>query len=122
MLCRAKRKGSIAVESAFSFFIVFAILSATIDYGIFFHRQSTLTKVCATMVDQISLNPEDQASAIRYAEDSFYANTGHGLSVTVTIIGEHVHVVASSNYVPAFGFVPIPAKNMHKGTALIRKI
>ena len=122
MFSRSKRKGSIAVESAFSFFIVFAILSATIDYGIFFHRQSTLAKVCATMVDQISLDPEKQVSAIRYAEDSFYANTGQGLSISVSTSGDHIYAVARSSYIPAFGFAPVPAENMHRATALIRKI
>lgn len=118
---KMNRRGSIAVESIFSLIIIFMLLSASIDYGVYYHRQATLVKACSTAAEHLSLYPDESQTVARVAMDSYFANTGQLATFQINLSGEYVTVDAESEYTPMFGFTPAPDTHKHKATVLIRE-
>lgn len=118
---KINRRGSIAVESIFSLIIIFMLLSASIDYGVYYHRQATLVKACSTAAEHLSLYPDEGETVARVAMDSYFANTGQLATFQINLSGEYVTVDAESEYTPMFGFTPAPDTHKHKATVLIRE-
>jgi Flp pilus assembly protein TadG len=119
---KINRRGSIAVESIFSLIIIFMLLSASIDYGVYYHRQATLVKSCSTAAEHLSLYPNEHEVVARVATDSYFANTGQYAEFKIDISGGYVTVDAESEYTPMFGFTPAPDTHKHKATVLIREL
>jgi len=119
---KINRRGSIAVESIFSLIIIFMLLSASIDYGVYYHRQATLVKSCSTAAEHLSLYPNEQEVVARVATDSYFANTGQYAEFKIDISGGYVSVDSSSEYSPLFGFIPTPRAHSHKAKVLLREI
>ena len=118
---KINRRGSIAVESIFSLIIIFMLLSASIDYGVYYHRQATLVKACSTAAEHLSLYPDESEAVARVAMDSYFANTGQIATFQINLSGEYVTVDAESEYIPMFGFTPSPDTHKHKAMVLIRE-
>lgn len=117
---KSNRRGSIAVESVFSFIIIFLILSAAIDYGIYFHRQTALIKSSATAAQHMSIYPEDKERAIAIAKDSFYMSTSQEAFFQADLSDGHVVISANSDFYPIFGMLPVPESHEHQAAILIR--
>lgn len=119
---RFSRRGSMAVEFALFLVVLMPILSATIDYGFYFHRQACMIQATAAATRYISLHPDDESGAIQLGKDSFENATGSTSNFRIQFTGEMPHIYATvtgdSVHQNLVGFVPIPGSNIH--TASIR--
>lgn len=110
---RKNRKGNIAIESIFSFMIFVSILSATIDYGMYFHAQSSLVQTTHLATQAISMDPEGFLSARLNSEISFEEATGKQADFTIEIDQNYVTVLGRAPYEPLIGLFAAPSEHMH---------
>lgn len=117
-----KRRGNAIVEFVLMLPVILIIISGSIDYGFYFHRQSGLTQATYATARYASLHPDDINGAITLGENSFLAATGDAGNFYVEVSGVrpdiHVTVISNALFNPIVGLIPTPAEHNH--TAFIR--
>ena len=121
-MIRTNRRGNIAVEVVLMLSVMAIIVSGTIDYGVYFHRQASLAQAAHAAARYASINPEDTNTAVMIGEDSYFNATGQYANFNITFDGVEpdLFVVVNSNTVfdSIVGMVTTPDEHNH--TAYIR--
>lgn len=111
------RRGNMAIEFVLMLNVIILIISATIDYGVYYHRQMNLVEASHSAARFASLNPGDLSGAQALAVNSYFESTGQVAEINVSLTGfepdVHVEVSSNASFNAVVGIIPVPAVHTH---------
>jgi hypothetical protein len=102
-----------AIESTFVLMLTLIILSAAIDYGMYYHRQIAMIQSTHLIVRQVSSGYMGINEAIIEGQDSYLRSSGQIATFNVAIDDTHVSVTGTARYEPFVGLLPVPEAHQH---------
>lgn len=107
------RRGNMAIESTFVLMLTLTILSAAIDYGVYYHRQIAMIQSTHLIARQVSSGYMKTSEAIIEGQDSYLRSSGQVATFNVVMDDTHVSVAGIARYEPLVGLLPVPEAHQH---------